>query len=109
MLPFEFRALEVILETVCGHLDVKSIELEREAYPALDDLTVKIISANLERVRRFKSRLVGLSVRVQKVSRSCLPNQVAPFRKLVVDLLNQLYSPKTSYVQTSKLPVLPRN
>ncbi|GAQ91118.1 Magnesium transporters: CorA family [Klebsormidium nitens] len=67
VLPFEFRALEVILETVCGHLDVKSAELEREAYPALDDLTVKIISANLERVRRYKSRLVGLSVRVQKV------------------------------------------
>jgi hypothetical protein len=67
VLPFEFRCLEVILETVCGHLEVKSAELEAEAYPALDDLTVKISAANLERVRRFKSRLVGLSVRVQKV------------------------------------------
>jgi hypothetical protein len=67
VLPFEFRCLEVILETVCGHLEVKSGELEAEAYPALDDLTVKISAANLERVRRFKSRLVGLSVRVQKV------------------------------------------
>ncbi|XP_057840296.2 magnesium transporter MRS2-3 isoform X3 [Cryptomeria japonica] len=41
--------------------------LEREAYPALDELTVKISTLNLERVRQLKSRLVAISARVQAV------------------------------------------
>jgi hypothetical protein len=41
--------------------------LEREAYPALDELTSKISTLNLERVRHIKSRLVAISGRVQKV------------------------------------------
>ncbi|KAK2986510.1 hypothetical protein RJ640_021385 [Escallonia rubra] len=42
-------------------------ELEIEAYPLLDELTSKISTLNLERVRRLKSRLVALTRRVQKV------------------------------------------
>ncbi|KAI4379256.1 hypothetical protein MLD38_005577 [Melastoma candidum] len=66
-LPFEFRALEVALETACTFLDSQAAELEIEAYPLLDELTSKISTLNLERVRRLKSRLVALTRRVQKV------------------------------------------
>ncbi|OMO74032.1 Mg2+ transporter protein, CorA-like/Zinc transport protein ZntB [Corchorus olitorius] len=82
-LPFEFRALEVALEAACTFLDSqhlvtfeqvgnssfvpKAAELEIEAYPLLDELTSKISTLNLERVRRLKSRLVALTRRVQKV------------------------------------------
>ncbi|XP_020524485.1 magnesium transporter MRS2-E isoform X3 [Amborella trichopoda] len=41
--------------------------LEKQAYPALDELTSKISSLNLDRVRQIKSRLVAISGRVQKV------------------------------------------
>lgn len=47
---------------------VQAAELEIEAYPLLDELTSKISTLNLERVRRLKSRLVALTRRVQKVS-----------------------------------------
>lgn len=66
-LPFEFRALEVALEAACTFLDTQAAELEIEAYPVLDELTSKISTLNLERVRRLKSRLVALTRRVQKV------------------------------------------
>lgn len=66
-LPFEFRALEVALEAACTFLDAQAAELEIEAYPLLDELTSKISTLNLERVRRSKSRLVALTRRVQKV------------------------------------------
>ncbi|WOL19667.1 hypothetical protein Cni_G28469 [Canna indica] len=66
-LPFEFRALEVALEAACSFLDAQAAELEIEAYPLLDELTSKISTLNLERVRRLKSRLVALTRRVQKV------------------------------------------
>ncbi|KAI4329413.1 hypothetical protein L6164_021679 [Bauhinia variegata] len=66
-LPFEFRALEVALESACTFLDSQASELEIEAYPLLDELTSKISTLNLERVRRLKSRLVALTRRVQKV------------------------------------------
>jgi len=46
---------------------VQAAELEIEAYPLLDELTSKISTLNLERVRRLKSRLVALTRRVQKV------------------------------------------
>ncbi|OAY69992.1 Magnesium transporter MRS2-B [Ananas comosus] len=63
-LPFEFRALELALEAACTF---STPELEVEAYPLLDELTSKISTLNLERVRRLKSRLVALTRRVQKV------------------------------------------
>ncbi|KAK3407207.1 hypothetical protein EUGRSUZ_K03298 [Eucalyptus grandis] len=40
--PFEFRALEVALEAICSFLDALTIELETDAYPALDELTSKV-------------------------------------------------------------------
>lgn len=42
--------------------------MEEEAYPALDELTSRISTLNLERVRQIKNRLVALSGRVQKVN-----------------------------------------
>ena len=41
--------------------------LELEAHPALDKLTSKISTLNLERVHQIKSRLVAITGRVQKV------------------------------------------
>ncbi|KAG6468812.1 magnesium transporter MRS2-F-like isoform X1 [Zingiber officinale] len=67
VLPFEFRALEVCLESACKFLESEASELEKEAYPTLDELTSQINSLNLERVRQIKNHLVALSVRVQKV------------------------------------------
>eukprot|EP00271_Cylindrocystis_brebissonii_P022873 TRINITY_DN8999_c0_g1_i1.p1 TRINITY_DN8999_c0_g1~~TRINITY_DN8999_c0_g1_i1.p1 ORF type:complete len:445 (+),score=89.31 TRINITY_DN8999_c0_g1_i1:69-1403(+) len=65
--PFEFVALEVALELGCKWLASQSAELENAAYPALDALTYKVSSMNLERVRRLKNTLSRLSARVQKV------------------------------------------
>lgn len=48
-------------------MDLQTSMLEREAYPALDELTSKLSTLNLERVRQIKSRLVAISGRVQKV------------------------------------------
>lgn len=67
VLPFEFRALEACLEAACSSLESETTDLEQEAYPALDELTSKISTLNLERVRQIKSRLVTISGRVQKV------------------------------------------
>ncbi|XP_074575160.1 magnesium transporter MRS2-3-like [Curcuma longa] len=66
-LPFEFVALEACLEAACSSLENESSKLEKEAHPALDKLTSKISSLNLEHVRQIKSRLVAISGRVQKV------------------------------------------
>ncbi|GMN48908.1 hypothetical protein TIFTF001_018066 [Ficus carica] len=65
--PFEFRALEVVLEGICSYLDARTRELEADAYPALDELTSKISSRNLDRVRKLKSAMTRLTNRVQKV------------------------------------------
>ncbi|KAI5084687.1 hypothetical protein GOP47_0000856 [Adiantum capillus-veneris] len=67
VLPFEFCALEVCLEAACSSLESETTILEKEAFPALDELTKKISTLNLERVRQIKSRLVTISGRVQKV------------------------------------------
>ncbi|XP_057508004.1 magnesium transporter MRS2-I-like isoform X1 [Actinidia eriantha] len=65
--PFEFRALEVALEGICSFLDARTRELETAAYPALDELTSKISSRNLDRVRKLKCAMTRLTSRVQKV------------------------------------------
>ncbi|CAL2224987.1 unnamed protein product [Prunus armeniaca] len=65
--PFEFRALEVALEAICSYLSARTTELETAAYPALDELTSKISSRNLDRVRKLKSAMTRLTARVQKV------------------------------------------
>ncbi|GMH16419.1 hypothetical protein Nepgr_018260 [Nepenthes gracilis] len=67
VLPFEFIALEACLEAACSCLDNEARTLEQEAHPALDKLTSKISTLNLERVRQIKSRLVLITGRVQKV------------------------------------------
>ncbi|KAL8513718.1 hypothetical protein ACS0TY_012999 [Phlomoides rotata] len=66
-LPFEFRALEVALEGICSSLDAQTRELEVVAYPALDELTAKTSSRNLDRVRKMKCSMTRLTSRVQKV------------------------------------------
>uniref|UniRef100_A0A1D1XP27 Magnesium transporter n=1 Tax=Anthurium amnicola TaxID=1678845 RepID=A0A1D1XP27_9ARAE len=67
VLPFEFIALETCLEAACTCLENETRTLEQEAHPALDKLTSKISTLNLERVRQIKSRLVAITGRVQKV------------------------------------------
>ncbi|KAJ6836682.1 putative magnesium transporter MRS2-G [Iris pallida] len=66
-LPFEFQVLEVALEVVCTYLDSSAADLERDAYPVLDELARSVSTKNLERVRSLKSNLTLLLVRVQKV------------------------------------------
>ncbi|CAL0321111.1 unnamed protein product [Lupinus luteus] len=65
--PFEFRVLEVALEAICSFLAARTTELEMAVYPALDELTSKISSRNLDRVRKLKSAMNRLTGRVQKV------------------------------------------
>ncbi|CAJ2656685.1 unnamed protein product [Trifolium pratense] len=65
--PFEFHALEVVLEAICSYLVARTTELEMVAYPALYELTSKISSRNLDRVRKLKSAMTRLTARVQKV------------------------------------------
>ncbi|VFQ87565.1 unnamed protein product [Cuscuta campestris] len=65
--PFEFRALEIALEAICSFLAARTMDLETDVYPALDMLTSKISSKNLDRVRKLKSQMTRLTARVQKV------------------------------------------
>ncbi|KAK2077395.1 hypothetical protein QBZ16_004240 [Prototheca wickerhamii] len=64
-LPFELRALELVLDTVSHYLERLTAELESAAHPALDALTGGITTSNLERVRRIKNRMVRLTTRVE--------------------------------------------
>ncbi|CAN1143411.1 Magnesium transporter MRS2-4 [Linum perenne] len=66
-LPFEFQVLEIALEGVCSYLDSRVVDLERDAYPILDELARNVSTKNLERVRSLKSNLTRLLARVQKV------------------------------------------
>ncbi|MED6131008.1 Magnesium transporter MRS2-4 [Stylosanthes scabra] len=66
-LPFEFQVLEIALEAVCTSLESSVGELERDAYPVLDDLARNVSTNNLEHVRSLKSNLTRLLARVQKV------------------------------------------
>lgn len=66
-LPFEFQVLEIALEVVCSFLDARAMELEREAYPVLDELAKNVSTKNLETVRTLKSNLTQILARVQKV------------------------------------------
>lgn len=66
-LPFEFQVLEIALEVVCTYLDSNVADLEREAYPILDELARNVSTKNLELVRSLKSNLTRLLARVQKV------------------------------------------
>jgi magnesium transporter len=66
-LPFEFQVLEIALEVVCSSLGSSVTDLERDAYPVLDDLAKNVSTKNLERVRSLKSILTHLFARIQKV------------------------------------------
>ncbi|KAF7803608.1 magnesium transporter MRS2-4 [Senna tora] len=66
-LPFEFQVLEIALEVVCTYLDSSVADLERGAYPVLDELARNVSTKNLEHVRSLKSNLTRLLARVQKV------------------------------------------
>ncbi|KAI3931793.1 hypothetical protein MKW98_012203 [Papaver atlanticum] len=66
-LPFEFQVLEIALEVVCTYLDSNVADLERNAYPVLDELARNVSTKNLELVRSLKSTLTRLLARVQKV------------------------------------------
>ncbi|KAI3695121.1 hypothetical protein L1987_78109 [Smallanthus sonchifolius] len=66
-LPFEFQVLEVALEVVCTYLDSSVADLEKDAYPVLDELAKNVSTKNLESVRSLKSNLTRLLARVQKV------------------------------------------
>ncbi|PKA55001.1 Putative magnesium transporter MRS2-G [Apostasia shenzhenica] len=66
-LPFEFQVLELALEFVCTYLDSSAADLEKNAYPVLDELAMSVSTKNLERVRSLKSNLTQLLARVQKV------------------------------------------
>ncbi|KAG0459135.1 hypothetical protein HPP92_022263 [Vanilla planifolia] len=66
-LPFEFQVLEIALEFVCAYLDSSVSDLERNAYPVLDELVMTVNTNNLECVRSLKGNLTRLLARVQKV------------------------------------------
>ncbi|ERN15081.1 hypothetical protein AMTR_s00056p00049330 [Amborella trichopoda] len=66
-LPFEFQVLEIALEVVCTYLDSSVADLQKEAYPVLDELARNVSTKNLERVRSLKSNLTRLLARIQKV------------------------------------------
>ena len=64
-LSFDLRVLECALDVVSGYLERQAADLEASAHPALDVLTQKISTSNLERVRRIKNRMVRLATRVE--------------------------------------------
>ncbi|KAG7667553.1 hypothetical protein Ndes2526B_g07491 [Nannochloris sp. 'desiccata'] len=64
-LSFDLRVLECALDVVSGYLESQAADLEAAAHPALDALTLKISTSNLERVRRIKNRMVRLMTRAE--------------------------------------------
>lgn len=64
-LPFELRVLETALDYISKYLEQQVSDVEAAGHPALDALTQKISTANLERVRRIKNRMVRLNTRIE--------------------------------------------
>lgn len=64
-LPFELRVLETALDYISKYLEQQVTDVEAAGHPALDALTQKISTSNLERVRRIKNRIVRLSTRIE--------------------------------------------
>ncbi|MED6217745.1 Magnesium transporter MRS2-3 [Stylosanthes scabra] len=101
ILPFEFVALEACLEAACSVLENEAKTLEQEAHPALDKLTSKISTLNLERVRQIKSRLVAITGRVQKVRdelEHLLDDDDDMAEMYLTDKLQQLHSSSASSI-----------
>ncbi|XP_073226448.1 magnesium transporter MRS2-F-like [Cicer arietinum] len=61
-LPFEFRALEACIESACSVLEFETQRLEEETYPALDELTSKISSLNLDVAEMYLTQKLNASV-----------------------------------------------
>lgn len=59
-LPFEFQVLEMAMEVVCTFLDSNVADLERDAYPLLDELVKNVNRKNLELVRNLKGKVICL-------------------------------------------------
>ncbi|KAF7800864.1 magnesium transporter MRS2-4 [Senna tora] len=74
-LPFEFQFLEIALEVVCTYLESSVADLERGAYPVLDELARNVSTKNLQNVRSLKSNLTRLLARVQKFPILKLPRR----------------------------------
>ncbi|KAK7374409.1 hypothetical protein VNO80_07839 [Phaseolus coccineus] len=66
-LPFEFQVLGIVLETVCTYLDSNVADLERGAYPVLDELTRSVSIKNLEHVRTLKTNMMLLLTQVEEI------------------------------------------
>ncbi|KAK9832888.1 hypothetical protein WJX74_000837 [Apatococcus lobatus] len=66
-MPFELRVLEVALDVVCSQMERLTGDLEAAAHPALDGLTQRVTTQNLERVRRIKNRMVRLTTKVETI------------------------------------------
>ncbi|GLI64558.1 hypothetical protein VaNZ11_007878, partial [Volvox africanus] len=66
-MPFELRALEVVLEQTVNLLDAQTTELERATRMALDELTLRVNPRNLERMRHLKGRMAALRNKVDTV------------------------------------------
>jgi len=64
-LSFDLRVLECALDVISGYLDSQAVDLEAAAHPALDALTLKVSTGNLERVRRIKNRMVRLMTKAE--------------------------------------------
>lgn len=64
-LPFELRVLETALDYISKYLEQQVNDVEAAGHPALDALTQKISTSNLERVRRIKNRMVRLNTRIE--------------------------------------------
>ncbi|KAK9918718.1 hypothetical protein WJX75_006255 [Coccomyxa subellipsoidea] len=67
VLPFELHVLEVAIGDVCALCTELVKELESSSHPALDALTKHVSTANLERVRKVKTRHQRLYTRVVTV------------------------------------------
>jgi hypothetical protein len=68
----------VVVHQIASYLNRLTSDLEAAAYPALDALTSRVTSHNLERVRRIKSRLVRLTTRVENVGGALLLLRLGP-------------------------------
>ncbi|KAG2554916.1 hypothetical protein PVAP13_9KG589701 [Panicum virgatum] len=66
-LPFEFQVLELALEAVCLSFHSSLSDLNKHARFVLDELTKKVSTSNLERVRSLKRDLTTLLAGVHKV------------------------------------------
>ncbi|KAJ0965837.1 hypothetical protein J5N97_026975 [Dioscorea zingiberensis] len=61
------EVLEIAMEVVCTFLNSNVADLERDAYPLLNELVTNVSRKNLEHVRNLKSKVTRLLARVQKV------------------------------------------